>query len=208
MFIMYDFDGTLIDSTEGIYEALCKAINKKLDINLCKSQIGLPLDKIMRNLGVNENEVEKVIKSYKNHYSTIYLEKTKLIDGAKESLALAKQYAKIGLVTTKTSEYSKNLLNHLGIFEYFDVIVGREDVVNPKPDKEPILKAISLANIKKDEKCFMIGDTIYDLLAAKNAGIIGVGTIYEYQSKDELLRYSDYVCKNVLDATKKAIELS
>lgn len=206
MLIMYDFDGTLIDSTKAIYEAFCVAFDKELDINLCKSQIGLPLEKIMKNLGVKDEDVRVIISEYKKHYSKIYLDKTYLLDTAKESILLAKNHGDIVLVTTKTSEYSKKLLEHFGLYEYFSGIVGRDDVVLPKPDKEPILKAMQIVGAKA-EHSYMIGDTEYDLKAAKNAGVIGIGSLYEYQSKDELLKYSEYVCDNTLQATKKAIEL-
>ena len=58
--------------------------------------------------------------------------------------------------------------------DYFGVLIGREDVQRPKPDAEPIIKALIKLKSNK-ENCFMIGDTCMDILAAKAAGVKGYG---------------------------------
>lgn len=142
--ILFDLDGTLIDSTFAILESF-KAAFKKFslpipDDNSIKSHIGYPLDIIARNLGVSEAINDEFVLAYKEHYREIYLETTILLDGAKEAIEMAYEFSILGIVTTKTSLYSRLILENLGVAKFFDTIIGRDDVKNPKPSSEPILK--------------------------------------------------------------------
>ena len=93
---------------------------------------------------------------------------------ATEALILASQFAHLGVVTTKTALYSKQILEHFGLLKLFQVVIGSEDIDRPKPDAEPILKALNFFPITPKERIYMIGDTIYDIKAAKNAKINSV----------------------------------
>ncbi|WP_033916051.1 HAD family hydrolase [Campylobacter sputorum] len=202
--ILFDMDGTLIDSTGAIHDGFTKAFKDngdllKLDYEHLNSLIGYPLDIMFERLGAPINEIYKYIHSYKEEYRNIYLKKTSLIDSARQAVELASSFAKLGIVTTKTSLYSKILLQHLEIDKYFDVVIGRDDVINPKPDSEPILKAINAINLKTN-KVYMIGDTILDAKAAKAANVISIGLTCGYGSKDELCKYCDYCYDLPIDA--------
>ena len=83
--------------------------------------------------------------------------------------------------------------------QYFEVLIGREHVQNPKPHAEPILKALESLN-KNDEEIWMIGDTKLDLISAKNAGINSLGVLTGYGTKEELAEYTEYVVSDALEA--------
>ncbi len=198
--ILFDLDGTLIDSTEAILESFKVALSDNMkfyDEKKILSLIGLPLDIMFKELGV-DNEWEYVNR-YKMHYRKISTQKTKLLPSSKEALKLASSFARLGVCTTKTSRYSKELLEKFGILDYFEVLIGREDVENPKPHPEPILKALSL--MKADSNIsFMVGDTCLDMISAKEAGIRGVGVEFNYDNK--LRECSNIVKKDVLEAVE------
>ena len=203
--ILFDLDGTLIDSTEAILESFdvsFKTFNKKTpkkeDI---KKLIGLPLDVMFENLGIEKNRVWDFVDAYKNHYRQISTKKTKLLPSAKEAVKKASEFARLGIVTTKTARYSKELMEHFGLMEYFEILIGREDVENPKPHPEPILKAIHLMKANK-EATFMVGDTCLDMLSAKEAGVYSVGVIGDYTPKKELIECGDIVKENALEAVE------
>jgi len=111
--ILFDLDGTLIDSTEAIlegFEVAFKAFNKEVDFDKVKRLIGLPLDEMMRRLGVEEELVWDYVEKYKLHYRKISKQKTKLLPVAKDAIITASSFARLGIVTTKTARYSKDIL--------------------------------------------------------------------------------------------------
>ncbi len=207
--ILFDLDGTLIDSTEAIIESFYKSFEvmnskfpKREDI---ESKIGYTLEDIFAFLGVEENKIDNHVSAYKAHYREISRAKTFLLDGAFEAIELASSFARLGIVTTKTARYSAELLEHMNVMDYFEVLVGREDVINVKPHPEPIYKALHKmgkngAGGKND--IWMIGDTSLDVEAAKNAGIKHIALMTGYGDKNELEALSDILVSDVLEAVK------
>lgn len=169
--LLFDLDGTLLDSIDGIYASFSYACGLPISLEELRSLIGLPLVEMFARVGFSEGEAHSRALRYKNHYRSIYLQKTKLLPNVIKALIMAKGFAHLGVVTTKTALYSKHILQHFGILQFFHVVIGSEDVENPKPHAEPILKALHSMPIAPRERVFMIGDTIYDLEAARNAGV-------------------------------------
>lgn len=203
MIILFDLDGTLIDSTEAILESFTVAFQAfEKDVpadSLIKAEIGHPLDVMFQTLGVKEEKVWDYVHAYKMHYRKISCAKTVLLPQAREAVELAGKHATLGVVTTKTAKYSVELLEHMGLMHYFDVLVGREDVENPKPHPEPIHKALSKLQSDKT-KCWMIGDTCMDMHAAKAAGIGAIAVTCGYGTKEVLGQCTQNIHKNALEA--------
>jgi len=203
MVILFDLDGTLIDSTEAILESFhnsFKVFNEiQRDDKDIKALIGYPLDVMYAKLGIDEKYVWDFVAVYKEYYREISTKKTVLLPNAKEAVIEASKFATLGIVTTKTGRYSKILMEHFGIMDYFKVLVGREDVQNPKPHKEPIISAINRLDVY-DKDIWIIGDTKLDLISAQNAGIGSVAVLSGYDSKDVLQKYTQYICKDAKEA--------
>ncbi|MEN4046607.1 MULTISPECIES: HAD family hydrolase [unclassified Sulfurimonas] len=203
MIILFDLDGTLIDSTEAILESFHNSFavhgfSVPADAQI-KALIGHPLDVMYRELGVDEALVLDFVTTYKEHYREISTQKTKLLPNAKEAVEAAAAFASLGIVTTKTGKYSRILMEHFGLMDKFEVLVGREHVQNPKPHAEPILKALQSFDTKNKE-IWMIGDTQMDLLSAKNAGVNSIGVLSGYEEKKSLKKFSDIIFNDSLDA--------
>jgi len=205
MTILFDLDGTLIDSTEAILESFHNSFDvygrPQPSDEAIKVLIGHPLDVMYADLGIEKERVWDFVKTYKEHYQKIYIDKTVLLDYAIEAIDEARKIAMLGVVTTKTGQYSRKLLEHFGVMDAFDVLIGREDVDNPKPHPEPIEKAISMMQCDK-ERCWMIGDTRLDIASAKSAGIRSVAVTSGYDRKEELLTLTDEIEINALEAVK------
>ena len=143
--LLFDLDGTLIDSTpailEGFHYAFAHLGAADPSDEAIKRLIGHPLEVMFERLGA-ARDVQDFVLAYKQRYAQIFLDQTVLLDGAYEAVREASEFANLGVVTTKTSKFSKILLQHLGIADFFSAIVGREDVQDPKPSAEPILKAL------------------------------------------------------------------
>jgi len=202
--ILFDLDGTLIDSTEAILESFDMAFKyfNKLPAKPeeIKKLIGLPLDIMFAKLGVKEN-VWDYVDIYKQHYRKISTKKTKLLPFAKEAINEAKKFARLGIVTTKTAKYSQELMEYFGLMDCFEILIGRENVENPKPHPEPILKAIHLMKANK-KATFMIGDTCLDMISAKEAEVFGIGVRGDYTSFNELVKCANIVKKDSFEAVK------
>lgn len=206
--ILFDLDGTLIDSTDAITSTFIHSFKKhKFDfmgtIEDIKKQIGYPLDIMFENLGVNKSVVWDFVDSYKARYKDISVEQTSLLEDAFEAVKLASKIARISVVTTKTRMYTIPILDNFGITQYFEVITGRENVQNPKPHPEPILKTLEQMNYDKTKDIvFMIGDTKLDLICANEAKVNGIGVLCGYSNEEELLKYTNIVKKDSLEAVK------
>jgi phosphoglycolate phosphatase len=208
--ILFDLDGTLIDSTEAILESFKRSfeyfgevVPKEEDI---LPQIGHPLFEMFVNLGVSKDVAQEYVNVYKQNYKKVHTKKTKLLDRAKEAVELASKEARLGVVTTKTGKFSIELMEHFDLMQYFEVLIGSEDVKNHKPHPEPILKALELMGVTYRNNIYMIGDTCMDILSAKNAGIIGVGVEFKYTALKDLKVCSKVVKSGVFEAVSNILD--
>ncbi|WP_151946884.1 HAD family hydrolase [Aliarcobacter butzleri] len=206
--ILFDLDGTLIDSTDAIVSTFRFAFKEQgfdfrgSDKNI-KDLIGYPLDIMFERLGVSKQKVWDYVDSYKNRYRVISVEQTTLLENAFEAVQLAYKIARVSVVTTKTRMYTIPILDNFNITQYFEIITGRENVENPKPHPEPILKTLAQMNYDKNkDEVYMIGDTKLDLICANEAKVNAIGVLCGYGEKDELLKYTNIVKKDALEAIK------
>ena len=203
MIILFDLDGTLIDSTEAILESFHHTFDvhdyNHPDDEEIKALVGYPLDEMFGSLGVDEDRVWDFVATYKEHYRDISTQKTVLLENAREAVIQASEFAELAIVTTKTAKYSKILMEHFGLMEHFEILIGREDVENPKPHAEPILKALEVFDIDKKE-IWMIGDTKLDLISAKNAGVNSIGVLSGYDKLDVIEKFTNVIFRDALEA--------
>ena len=204
--ILFDLDGTLIDSTDAIVSTFYHSF-KELNFDFkgndedMKSLIGYPLDIMYKDLGVDESKVWDFVDSYKNRYREISVEQTTLLENAYEAVELASKFARVSVVTTKTRTYTMPLLENFNIAQFFEVVTGRENVQNPKPHPEPILVTLEQMNYDKNiDSVWMIGDTKLDLIAANEANVNSIGVLCGYGNEKELRKYTDFVELNALSA--------
>ena len=204
--ILFDLDGTLIDSTDAIVSTFYHSF-KELNFNFkgndktIKSLIGYPLDIMYKELGVEESKVWDFVDAYKNRYKIISKEQTTLLKDAYEAIYEASLFARVSVVTTKTRTYTMPLLENFNIAQFFEVVTGRENVQNPKPHPEPILVTLEQMNYDKNiDSVWMIGDTKLDLIAANEANVNSIGVLCGYGNEKELRKYTDFVELNALSA--------
>ncbi len=205
MIILFDLDGTLIDSTDAIVGTFHHSFEvhdfAKVDDEDIKNLIGYPLHIMYRELGVSENEIWGYVATYKEEYRKISTIKTKLLPCATQAVEEASKFAKLGIVTTKTGKYSKILMEHFDLMKYFDVLVGFEDVKNPKPHQEPIFKALESFK-KDDDEIWMIGDTKLDIICADNAGVKSAAVLSGYGKKEELEAFTNIIFNDALEVIR------
>lgn len=210
MTILFDLDGTLIDSTEAILESFRNSFDVHAhphpEDEAIKALIGHPLDVMYRELGVEESKVWTFVGTYKEYYRVISTQKTVLLPKAKEAVQEAAKFARLGIVTTKTGKYSRVLMEHFELMHHFEVLIGYEDVKNPKPHAEPIEKAMEQMGVTK-ESCWIIGDTRLDIGSANNAGIKSVGVLSGYDNAEQLKTLTDVIEDDAFQAVKRLAKL-
>lgn len=202
--MLFDLDGTLIDSTEAILESFHHSLSVlnhagDLEDEAIKALIGHPLDVMFTRLGCDSSKIDEYVLTYKEHYRTISRAKTFLLPFATEAVEEASKHARLGIVTTKTARYSRELMEHFGLMDYFEVLIGHEDVENHKPHPEPIHKALEGMDHALEE-VWMIGDTRLDLEASQRAGIDAVGVLSGYDTFEELSAFKFSIKANALEA--------
>ena len=203
MTILFDLDGTLIDSTEAILESFYHSFDVHsypyVEAEEIKALIGYPLDVMYRELGIPKEVVWEFVATYKEHYRQISTQKTVLLPRAREAVIEAAGFARLGIVTTKTGKYSQILMEHFELMDYFEVLIGREHVEHPKPHAEPIEKAMEMMGVEK-QGCWIIGDTRLDLGSAKNAEIKSVAVLSGYDNLEQLKTLTQFIEKDALSA--------
>ena len=171
--ILFDLDGTLIDSTEAIVATFNHALMRS-------GQEEVSSEKIAGTIGYTLRDAAKIIDrkiddpaafqaDFETFYADIYKELTFLLKDVRNVLAaLAAKGYKMGVVTSKVRYTSEEILEGEGLMQYFQFVVGAEDAQNHKPHPEPLHTALEKLNLAPEEVLY-VGDTIVDALAAKAA---------------------------------------
>ncbi|MPQ30538.1 HAD family hydrolase [Clostridium estertheticum] len=171
-YIIFDVDGTLLDTEIAVLSSLQKLVSEELNENYSfedlKFALGIPGEVALNKLGIT-NILECSEKW--NVYLKEYFHHVKIFDDIKESLVkLNEMGVSIGIVTSKTKEEFLNDFVPFGLSNYFKLVVCADDTEKHKPNPEPLLKFIELSEVDKS-KTIYIGDTKYDLDCALGAGI-------------------------------------
>ena len=193
--VIFDLDGTLLNTSEGIISSVKYTIEKMgfepLDEDVLTSFIGPPVqNSFQRVYNLDEETKNKVAAIFREHYSTVDLCKAKLYDGVIETLAQIRQKAiKIGVATYKRKDYARTILDEFGISEYCDSIVGSD--FEGKFAKSDIINiCIDSLHVEKSD-VVMVGDTEHDLFGAQNIGVDFLAVTYGFGFKT----ISENVCK-------------
>ena len=195
--LIFDLDGTLADTSVDIADALNYAIeplgNSRYSVEEIKAMVGSGLTKLIRSLipaGASIAE-EYIIKRFLEYYSEHLLDNTKAYPYVKETLSkIAGRYKK-AVISNKREGFSREILESIGILQFFDVVLGSDSVREQKPSPVPLLEVMKRFGASKDE-AVMIGDSSYDIEAARAAGIKMIAVTYGFRSR-ESLKDADYL---------------
>ena len=190
--VLFDLDGTLIDSREGIINGFTYALNafdiEVTDRKFMEQFIGPPLDEsFSKYYKFDKNQTEKAVKKYREYYSVEGVYLNKLYDGMKELIEdLHKNSRKVILATAKPLEFSKRILEQHNILQYFDFLSAYM-LDGTRTTKSDIIKyALDNTDNMKFEECIMVGDRYYDIEGAKENYIPTIGVTYGFGTEKEL----------------------
>ena len=175
--IIFDLDGTLVDSSSGILFSLSETFNESsriLSAPLTSALIGPPLGETLRLLCplAEEPELASLTSSFKSHYDTLGFKRTIPFPGVDEMLqSLAKAEITLHIATNKRKRPTSQIVDLMGWSSLFDLVLSPDSVDPALPSKAAILDKL-LAEASLDaQDCLYIGDRLDDYNAAKEIGI-------------------------------------
>ena len=185
---IFDLDGTLVNSASEIYNSvkhICSENNLTIpDQEYIKKMTGSPPSEFFIDHGCRKEDTTRLVKEFRDHLKVHAGDQKNIFPGVIDLLQyISNNNYRISLATTKPTELAKTLLNRYGISKYFDHIQGTDSGLKHKPS--PDIINICLEKAKKG-KAVMIGDTIYDIKAANNAGIESIAITHGAHSEFEL----------------------
>jgi pyrophosphatase PpaX len=189
--VLFDLDGTLVDSSGAIIKAVEKALESKgLTCNRAKVAriIGLPLENIFGILAPNlpEEEIWQLVHEYRKYYMKHHLENTTIHPSAQMVLRKLKAKGlKLGIITSKYREPVMDVLSHFGISELFDVIVTGYEVIKHKPAPDIVLEAAKRLRVDP-KQCVVVGDSPLDVQAGKQAGAFTIAVLSTTYTRKQL----------------------
>ena len=202
--VIFDLDGTLLNTNELIYKSFKYMFKEVLNIELEKEEItllyGKHLELSLQKYTKNDDIIKKMIDVYRKYNIYHHDSMCNVFKGIPEMLEkLKKNKIKCAVVTSKKRDVAMKGLIISDILKFMDVVITPEDTNKHKPEAEPALKACEKLNLKPGE-VMMVGDSPYDLLCGKNAGCLSCGVEYTEISLDELKKVNpDYMIKEPLE---------
>ncbi len=204
--VLFDLDGTLIDTSEGITKSARYALNHfgiwdtKLE-NL-KFFIGPPLNQTFKNTyGFDDDKTKEAIKIFRERYSKVGLFESKTFKNIGKCLRELKRNGySLAVASSKPENSCRQILEYFNLFEYFDEVVGAtfDGRINTK---EEVLEEVfrRFKNTPRKNMC-LIGDTIFDVKGAKSKGIPCIAVSYGFGDTNELEASNVFaVCDNAED---------
>ncbi|MGI6011486.1 MAG: HAD hydrolase-like protein [Ruminococcus sp.] len=207
--ILFDLDGTLTDSAEGITKSVQYALQHfgvdEPDLEKLKCFVGPPLkEQFMKYCHMPERQAETAVAVYRERYAKTGIYENKLYDGILELLEMLKEEKKILCVASSKPEiYVRRILEYFQIDQYFDEIVGANMDGSRTKKAEVIEEALErLQATDSREDVLMVGDRSHDVKGALQCGIQCIGAAYGYGGSSELAKAGAIYIANSVEELK------
>lgn len=188
--LLFDLDGTLTDSTEGIVRCLEYALERMgFDIPEDTNKfLGPPLYRSFAEFcGMNEEQVNEAVRIFRERYSTVGLFENRVYEGVPEMLKRLRDGGKrIMVATSKPEIYAVRIFDRFGLSQFFE-IVGGANINGTRNDKDEVIEyVLEKAGISDRSSVLMIGDRRQDVIGAHKTGLKCMGILWGFGSIEEL----------------------
>jgi len=187
---LFDLDGTLTDPKEGITKCFRYALEKmgveSPELSELERYIGPPLVKSFQEY-FSEEDAKKAVEYYRERFRDIGIFENGVYDGIADMLQTAKaQGKKLELATSKPQHFAQIIMDHYGLSQYIDVLVGSRADGQTKADViRQVFAEAGLDEVSK-KQAIMVGDRLHDIEGAKECGIDSLGVRFGYAKENEL----------------------
>jgi pyrophosphatase PpaX len=200
--ILFDLDGTLIDTNELIISTYLHTLEKYFPGKYGREDVLPFLGPTLHEVfgAMDPERVEEMVLEYRTYNLANHDAFVKEFVGVMETVeTLKKKGYKLAIVTTKREDVAFKGLRLMKLDSFFDVMIAYDHVKKVKPDPEPIFLALEKLG-SKPEETLMVGDNFHDVLAGKNAGTKTAGVAWTIKGRDYLAKYEpDYMLENMTD---------
>lgn len=188
--ILFDFDGTVFDTVEGITKSAQYALKKQgieAALTALRCFAGPPLvDKFMEVYGFDRETAEQATRDFKERYNSIGVKECRVFPGIKDVVqALIAAGAKVGIATSKPQHLAEQLLAGEDMLGLFQVICGSEAKGNNNAKWQVLQRAMDELGARPEDT-ILVGDTKYDVEGAERCGVPCLGVRYGYAAAGEL----------------------
>lgn len=203
--VLFDLDGTLVNTNELIIASFEHTLNKYYPNKYTKEDI-LPFmgPTLEESFGtVDKDRVDELIATYRKFNRENHDAYVREFDTVYETVgSLKEQGYKMAIVTSKIRYMANMGMKLARLNDFFDVVVAVDDVTHAKPHPEPVEKALSLLGAKPEE-AVMVGDNHHDIEGGRNAGVKTAAVAWSAKGRDFLASYApDYMLEQMSDLLK------
>ena len=179
--VVFDLDGTLIDSYEAITDSLNHALDRlghpPVSVDQVRPMVGRGLEVLVERALTRAGESDPVamvpdaVRHFRQNYDLICVEKTRLLPGVEETLSdLHRRGYAMSVATNKPSYFSQKLLDALGVGRFLTSVWGPDRVTHPKPHPGMVEAALASMRVSRDQAVY-VGDMEIDVETARAAGL-------------------------------------
>jgi phosphoglycolate phosphatase len=189
--VLFDLDGTLTDSADGILGSLRHALRRlglpAIEDARLRGYIGPPLADTFRQLGhFDDAQIQTAIGHYREYFASVGWRENRVYPGIPQLLSdLAASSVTLSVATSKPTVYAERILGHFGLARFFAQVVGCELDGRRSHKSEVVLEVLEHQSHPLGA-CVLVGDRVHDVLGARAAGIDCVAVSYGYGGLEEL----------------------
>lgn len=191
--ILFDLDGTLTESGEGIMRSAQYALEKigkpEPELNNLRVFVGPPLiEQFMEYAQIDRATAETAVEYYRERYSVTGIFENALYPGIEEMLSKLKEMGyTLAIASSKPEFYVRQIMDHFGVAQYFAEMGGSE-MDGRRTDKAEVIEEVlcRMDMGEHREQVIMIGDKEHDVYGARKAGLECISVSYGYGTKEEL----------------------
>jgi phosphoglycolate phosphatase len=207
--IIFDLDGTLVDSSVDITNALNYAITayglKPIAVEDTIKIVGEGLTRLIEkilaasgdslrrgdnNASIKDSALDRFIQYYSEHLADF----TKPYPEVTKTLEMLGGYKK-AVISNKREALSKKLLEQVGLIKFFNAVLGSDSASERKPSPAPVKKVLEILGVEP-HRAIIVGDSNFDIEAGKGAGVTTIAVTYGYRSR-EMLASADFLIDNM-----------
>ena len=211
-YLLFDLDGTLTDPKEGITKSVQHALKafgiEEPDLDKLTVFIGPPLvPSFMEFYGLDHEQALEAVKVYRERFSTVGLYENRVLEGIPEMLARLKAEGKVlAVASSKPEVFVLKILEHFGLRDYFDEVIGALLDETRTAKKDVIEEALRRLAIKDRSEVLMIGDRKHDAEGARLCGLDSLGVYTGFAEEGELEEAgATFVCHSIEEMAERLI---
>lgn len=191
---LFDLDGTLSESGEGILDCVKLVFGEMKrplpDDKMLASFIGPPLTDSLKRCGFSDEDAEKGLQIYKRNFVETGIYKNKVYDGMIEVLQELKNHGvRLGVATTKYQPFADKIITMLQLDNYFDFVGGSNGTPERHTKVQVIRYVLENLGTGDTKRAVMLGDTKFDAQGAAETNLDFIGCLYGYGTRQEMELY-------------------